>query len=496
MERKFGLFFWGLAALGLFWFAGFLVIKGGFVNYFQAVALLFPFILMLFLRFRSCWHMIILLSIVAGRLRLSSYGLQNLTPMLVTSLLLIGVMILDRAMHRFGKEKFFGGRADKAALIIAVFMTARMLIDRPGFVGMGAAEGGFFKALDFVVGAWIYFAVQRMAAVATFTRRQLKISTGIVVFLFILALIRTQLYSGHLFTRAMGEQESWMLVAMLLALISTSPVLATRTVRFYATSFAFLFMAAISTYRARALYILFEILAIARFTKTFRRTLIILGVGGALGLSLLLAFPRFMPSGMERFVSLITDVDKQGPQVGAYGWQDSFRGELYRIAWSHITRNPVLGRGYGLNVEEALSILAAGDRSNVAIEMVAIGGNYHNSIVSLAVVAGLPIAILFTFIVISVPVKFSRMLHRLPDGDFRTWGFVFIAFYFGVLGMMLLNGGGREVFYMMIVTGYMMGMMRNPAAVLQKTESAGQRVAVSRQGSPFQRPGTSNSACN
>ena len=454
---------WSLTFLALAIFVALDVLRGGDFNYFRAFVLVSPILLILLLRYRSHWHVLALLSIVAGRMRLQSYGLDRLTAMMLFSMFIIGVHILDATMNKAQRKLAFREPEDKAALLVALFLTLRFAWDRPGVFAFGAEGGGLINALQYVIGAWVYFAVQRIVAVAHFTRKQLQVSAWFVLFFFIMALVRTELGGMFPFTRAMGEQESWMLTAMLLALISTSSISA-RAVSFYATSFAFLFMASISTYRTRVLYILFEVLAVARHTSRLRYAVVILTVGGFVWILAALAFPDAMPSGMGRFLSLFADVEQQARAPGAYGWEDNTRLELLRIGWSHIIRNPFAGKGLALNLQEALAVLASADSSTIGLEMTALGGFYHNSFVSLAVIAGLPCALLFAFIAFSVPLKFSRMLRRIPDGDFRTWGIAVMAFYFGVMGMLLVNGGGREVFYCMIVTGYMAGMMKHKEA--------------------------------
>ena len=54
------------------------------------------------------------------------------------------------------------------------------------------------------------------------------------------------------------------------------------------------------------------------------------------------------------------------------------------------------------------------------------------------------------------------MLMAIGDSDFRTWGLAVFAFFIAVIAMMLLNGSPREFFFVMILLGYMAGMMRNP----------------------------------
>jgi len=468
MERRFGLFFWGVVAFAILMAMAIKVISGGLINYFQAALLLSPFIFILFLRYRALWHVWIPIALVAVRLKIPIRGFDKLTLIILLILLLLITSILDAAMRRgrLTKEKKW---EDKAAFLLASLLTLRFLYDRPGFVAFGAEQGGLLNSLEYVIAAWGYFVVQRVASLGHFTRKQLRVSAGVVAALFANALIRTHLFGEHLFVRALGEQETWMLTAMLLSLIITSPSFRAKMFLYSATAFVFLGMGAISTYRARVLYILSNVLAITSFTQYTKRFLMILAVGGVVGLAGAITFQEHMPVGMARFLSLFTRVEKTEGVGGQYGAEDSFRGTLYQLAWEQICRHPVAGRGFGISVEEALTVLAVSGQTTL-LEMMAMGGAYHNSIVALAVTAGLPAAVLFTVILISIPRKFSRMLKTRTDGDFRTWGFVIIGFFFAVLCMALLNGGPREFMSMMILTGYMRGMMQNPAAVIENRE--------------------------
>jgi hypothetical protein len=58
------------------------------------------------------------------------------------------------------------------------------------------------------------------------------------------------------------------------------------------------------------------------------------------------------------------------------------------------------------------------------------------------------------------------MLYKVDESGFRVWGRVIFSFWIANTFMMLMNGGAGEFFACMILNGYMMGMLRNPAAAL------------------------------
>ena len=139
---------------------------------------------------------------------------------------------------------------------------------------------------------------------------------------------------------------------------------------------------------------------------------------------------------------------------GALGWEDSFRGELYGYAWDKILENPLIGSGFGLNVQEALSILTARAGATYA-QFLALSGSYHNSIIAFAVKLGIPCAIIFTIISIVIPYRFYKLINNARSSDLRSCSIAIFAFWVANTGMLLMNGGPHEFFVCMILNGLM-----------------------------------------
>ncbi len=461
---RIGIIGWVLVALALYLGIAIKLIAGGLFNYMQVVILAAPFFFALLVRYRNFWHIMLLVSLFSGRLTSWLPGFSKLGPIIPMVLVLLFFFIIDGALHRRAKIEMHW--EEKAIWFMACLLTLRFLYDRPGFVALGAETGGITLALNYLVAGWSYFVVQWVASSAKFTRKQLKVTVWVVLLLFMHAVFMVFRSGEMSVVRLLGEQRAWMLTAISLSLIITSRKMRLKWQVFFMTAFGFLFMAAMSTYRARVFYILLNILGIAYGAKCFKRVAAVMLAVGLLGIAGLIALQDHLPVGLARFASLFTEVQRVEESVGAYGLQDSFREELYRIGWQHICQHPLSGRGFGLNVHEALSVLAVSD-AGTTLDMVELGGAYHNSIVGLAVTAGIPSALLFGIVLFSIPRKFGRMLMTLQDGDLRTWGLTVFGLFFSVLCMLLLNGGPREVIFMMIILGYMRGMMRNPMAKLQ-----------------------------
>ena len=99
---------------------------------------------------------------------------------------------------------------------------------------------------------------------------------------------------------------------------------------------------------------------------------------------------------------------------GAYGWTDNFRLALAQKAWETIQINPFFGQGYGLNVNEAISIIGI-INPETQIEMLALGRSYHNSLLCLAVTVGLPATLIFLVVGIIIPDKPANTILIIID---------------------------------------------------------------------------------
>jgi hypothetical protein len=473
MDKRFGIIFWGITGFALLFWAAFSIIKGGLFNFAAAGLLIAPFIFILFVSYRRYWHVLIPVFLVADQLQPEIYGLNKLTPIFVLLCAATATQILDRAFHSL-KKKPERTWEDRASLIIALILTVRLVYDHPGFVALGMEEGGFISSFTYTMAAWFYFTVQRMAAGGTFTRKQLRLAAAAVFLIGTLVVIKS-VGSGILITRFFGGPEFWMLCAMLISLLATSSSQQRRTLLFYLTGFVFLALGLISTFRSRVFFFMAEIFSVSMFMKRFRETLLIVGLGGVAGVVLMISVSGEVPAIMRRFLSLFMDTGQMYLEGtgGAYGWEDSFRSELYRLAWLQIQIHPFAGSGFGLNVSEAIGVLSGS--GDTTLNLLAFAGSYHNSVVALAVKAGLPAAILFSVVSIAVPVRFMRSIFRTDTSDFRVWEMAVFAFWCANTGMMLMNGGPLQFFAGMILNGYMTGMMKNPAGaqMILKVKAAG-----------------------
>jgi hypothetical protein len=482
MEKRFGIIFGGLIAFAMLFYASFSIIKGGLLDLATAGILIAPFIFMIFLSCRRFWHVLIPVFLVASVLRIPIYGLEKLSLIFVLLLAATFVLILDRTLH-FSKGKGGLSWEDRAVLILALILTGRLIHDRPGFVALGMAEGGFISSVTFVMASWFYFPVKQLVSAAVFSRRQLILAAWGVLAVGVIGLAQAE--EGVLILRYVGGPPFWMLCAMSISLLATSTKQNRQTLWFYAVSFIFLALGVLSTFRSRTFFFLSEIMAVSWLMKWFKRSALIIGCGGVLGVLLLIGVLGEVPEIMKRFLSLFMDVGSMHMEgsSGAMGWEDSFRWQLLQVAWTQIKLHPFFGNGFGLNVAQAVGILTVGVRTE--FNLLALSGAYHNSIAAVAVKAGLPAAILFSAVLLSSAVRFVKMLFRTEQSDFRTWGMAVFAFWCANFFYILMNGGAEHYFNGMILSGYMMGMMRNPAAMSRKPEVRSQESGVRNQKAKF-----------
>lgn len=469
MERKISIFFWGLTALALLLYASISIIKGGLFDLATAFLLISPFIFLVFLKFREYWHVLIPCFLVADALRIPIYGLRQATPILLLLLAVTVSVILNKTL-RISTKAVSSSWEDRFVIILACILTARLIYDRPGLIGFGAQEGGLIRSLTYVMASWFYFPIKNVVASAKFTRRQLQVATLITFALIPLGLLQRR--EGVLITRYFGGPDFWMLCAMIISLLATSDKQIRQGLWFYFVSFVFMGVGIISTFRSRAFFFLGETLAVSWFMGRFRRAFLIVAGGSVFSILILSIAPGGPPEIIKRFLSLFVEIEGINLEgvVGAVGWQDSYRGELYELAWEHIKRRPVFGRGFGLSVSEAIGILTVGQR--VSLWMLDLSASYHNSIVALAVISGVPAALLFTSVLLSTAIRFARMMFRIGNEEFRTWGCVIFAFWVANFFYILMNGGPVHYFNGMILSGFMMGMLQNEQAKSKTLETS------------------------
>jgi len=452
-KERFGLYIFSLLAIVAFLTITIALLQGGLVNYVKIIALVFPFGFMFLLNVRPIWHVLYFGLIASEAMVIPRYGLEKFTPLLMVLGATSIAVVLDTLIHR-SPYKVKLNTVDRWVLLLAVMILGRFIYDRPGFVGLGASEGGFTTALTFCAPVWFYFVIRPVIGAAKLTRKQLKFIAVFSVITILWTFTFGQHYEGIYVGRRLTNSPAWLFCAVSLALMATSPSLRLSRQYYYLWIMFFLFIGVFSGYRSRIFFFMAEILMVSFFVGKIKKTCAILIIGGVVGIGGMLMSGN-VPEAANRVVSLFGGAAEAGDNLqmgGVYGWTDNFRLRLYQFAWEEIRQSPWVGHGFGLNVREALGILSI-TTADTEIEMLALGGSYHNSVVSLAVKTGLPVALIFCVIGLVIPIRFINQLRFAPPSDVKTWGIALLAFWAANLCMLLMNGGGREFFAQMIVTG-------------------------------------------
>lgn len=428
------------------------VLKGGMVSYMKIIALLFPFVFMIMLSLRPVWHVFYFALIASEAMVVPIYGLKKFTPLLIVLGATSIAVVLDTLIRR-SPYKVKWDTIDRWVFALGVLVTGRFIYDRPGFIGLGSAEGGFMTSLTYCSPVWFYFIIRPVIGAAVLTRKQIKFVAVMAFITIFWTLVFGTHYEATYIGRRLTNSPTWLFCAASLTLVATSPSVKIRTQFYYIWVLFFLGVGMLSGYRSRIFFFLAEISVIALFARRLKKTIAVAGVAGVLGIGGLLVSGA-VPEAAARVLSLFTTVEAVNMERmgGAMGWEDNFRLQLYQYAWDEIIQSPLVGHGFGLNVQEALGVLSV-TTEETAIEMLALGRSYHNSIVALAVAAGLPASIIFSVIGLFIPIRLIKQLLTAPPSDVRTWGIALLAFWAANTGMLLMNGGPREFFAQMIVTG-------------------------------------------
>lgn len=475
MHRKLGVVIMVLAGMALAMFLSIQVLRGGLLDYAKATILVLPFLLILFLGMRGVWHVLPLALIPLSALVLPIYGLHQFTPLLLFIGALAVWTILEIPVAKTG-GRMVRNWADAFVLLYAAIITLRFFIDRPGFVALGAAEGGIFNALYHVLAGWMYFAIRRVVERGAFTRRQLWAVAMFSLLGLVAFAVRFHL-AGQLrifWYHELAGAPAWMLCAALLPLITEDRT--RRHLLMFPAIFAFLGLALVSRYRSRILFFSGQIFLVAWLGRRFKQVAVVVLIAGfVMGSGLLMVGGGRLPPFVQRSLSLFMSVEyahEVRAPPGVLGWQDTFRAELYKTAWRHIQTRPLHGKGLGLNVEDALAILAVGG-ADVTRELLELGAGYHNSIINIAVNAGVPAALFFVLANILIVAKFLPRARADRTPGRREWGFAVLAFWFANMMMILINGGHVEVLHCTIMLAYMSGIMSQQAKELRNAGHPG-----------------------
>lgn len=458
-EARAGLGIWVLVAIVWLLYTAISIIEGGFIGYVKVIFLMCPIIAIILLQCRQHWItlLVITLSLTSVRFTFPLINAFNV-PFLFCAILFVIEMFSTPLRNRMAGRKSRFPALDKWMLLFAVWMSVRFAMDPPGMATTGAEVGGASIAVFYVLGPWMYFVIKPVVRDVVFRRSHL-------LYVLFASLLGT-LYIVHIANKMgifrwfheLGDTPTWMMCATLIAYTLTADD-KRKWMRFYGLMAVFLFLGVISRHRTRLLFILAEIFSLAYYAKALKRTVVALLLMGVLGIPLLFVIgggelPDISKRALSLFIHSENDIGIQGER----GWNDSFRAYMYEDAWYRIKDRPLLGRGMGFSLEDAIAALAVRNEFT-AHELLASTGSYHNCILAIAVNTGVLPALIYSIATLFVARRYARYVKRVTNKDIRAWGMALMAYWFANTAMMLINGAQFEFLNSMILNGIMVGMM-------------------------------------
>jgi len=436
---------------------GFRALLGGDVIKFGFVLCL-PLVL-LFNNLRRYWAAFLLGSMALwtlGSFRMPVIGSLGLGGLIL--ILIAGFIVLDVAMRK--PRIFLRWRGYYALFAMAlVFVTARVIYDRPGMANLGSEQGGLNVSVNYIM-SFMSFGVAYYAALY---QKSWKSTWWILI----LCSICFYLLGDILLSRGIvsdpngdagvyGLSYTRSLYFLFTALIIWS--LRARTERLfgpvaYAVVIAvLLLLGGISAVRSTAFQTGAMIATAGLLYRRFLTGMLVYFGLGVAALGGIIAFIPYddLPSNIKRPLSVFL-MDKNDTSV-AYGAKDEFRDALWEYAKKQIIENPFLGRGWGFDVSDLLTSMNMDSVSTEDGQLV-LTGSFHNSFVTLAANNGIPTAIIcfLAFVVAG----FSLFRYALKERDpVLKESIAFMLVYCSTMAIMAwLNGGSQEIRGMAIALG-------------------------------------------
>jgi len=152
-------------------------------------------------------------------------------------------------------------------------------------------------------------------------------------------------------------------------------------------------------------------------------------IGGLLGIAAM----TILVAGQGRFFNLPLTVQRTmswlpadwDPAMENLGTGDFFRESLREIAWEQIQRNPWMGKGYAIDLQEIVSSIDLTGYQDATFEQTighAVAGNWHNRWLGYWADFGFPILPFFVGILIVGIVTSYKLVQFFPHGSaFRTY---------------------------------------------------------------------------
>jgi len=427
----------------------------------------FPLFLLLLLAVSRTWF----------GLGMGTVGLTFSIPLPVLSRLEIGMMLIlslsvvkvIESILKPRSQPLFRDMAPRLMMIVSAVVIGRFLYDRPGSANVGDL-GGAGEAFAFLVACVAFFLMSTLGDSNWDIRTNRRVLT-------ILLLIGFAVQCGISFYEGVWEgivnlfsRQAWFLCPLVLASAFDSMRRSTKgfgMFRVLAFIGIVLILSALTPFRSRPVFAVCSVLCVAWIYGEIRKIILWLAIPFALLFFVVLwSEGKGIPYLMSRSVSIVLPVSNEKTESYIHefgtssetGWTSPFRMQLWTLAANEIRKNPFLGKGFAYSREELESAYVHSATLEDAVQGLALSGIYHNSLLELAVFCGIPAAIAFAAVFVLV---LTRLVHIMPlvvDPAMRIVVSGTLGFLSSATGQFLMNGSGRDFFYVCVSLGALWGI--------------------------------------
>jgi hypothetical protein len=465
--------------LGAFWIGKQLVRGLDLFGLATVLAIVSPLIIFAVIKSKPLWIAIVL-GLIPATFTIPIVIFDRLQLAAIFCVMVIAIGILDRIIYKSGRYPVANTLEAMCLLLTAVIVFLRFLYDQPGSSRMGNVGGGR-EAFYFVIAMFAFIFFSRVASEDWNARYNLKMLLWLVSCVFcydlISSLIENGLYKSllHLFGGSLWILSSFFLAWNYEKLRRMGKI--TFDYRIILAIFLVVMAGLSSPFRSRPLFALGIVVSISYVYGFLRRSTMAVFVFLFLGLTILSFYgPQVLPASVLRSITTVVTFEQEdfSNYYGEYetgvevGWRSGFRKKMFNMAMEDIKENPILGSGFAFSrVQMANSLMSPeGDTSTLAMS-----GGYHNSLLELGAICGLPAMFLFSIGFLVIFIKFVRSVKTVEDPDLRFFSAGLLGVFVANSGQMLFNGGGTELFYVCVILGVMNGIIHR-IRLLNKTITA------------------------
>ncbi len=430
---------------------------------FRIAVSLLPFMMIVVIASRRHW-LTFGLAFWMISMRIPVLLFDSMTVGFIMMMMIAGIYVMERLVTR---ERFLKVEDWQSALLLvagAIILT-RLLLDRPGSARLGGV-GGLRHAVSYSTAAPLFFLMNQLGREPFAPRKVLR---GIVILSLLMLLWRGiwrfLVVQPMPFYFGWFEGGAWFLLPLLLALllhrvrrgVTPMPV----AVLFSAFIVA---LSILSPFRSRIYFSVASISAVFWSFGYRRRLFLWLVILFCMAIPILTVMPKTMvPVVARRALSTILPYDRgdargledRGILVsGEFGWTSDFRRSIIEMAVRNIQQSPWFGQGWAFSSEE-LIWASAFQGANWAASSLVTAGDYHNSLVTVAVKCGIPAALFLGVALFSMLWRAGMRTNEGKDGDFQVLYAGMVGTVVIIFGQMLMNGGAQDLQAVCAMLGFL-----------------------------------------